>query len=87
MEELKQNLNLNIQRISGTTKRTTKYFQQDIYQGSQHTSVEKNFQKLFAGGSNTEEAPVEAPSNGPLKVLFFEDIDIIFEDEKEFLYP
>jgi hypothetical protein len=30
---------------------------------------------------------VEAPSNGPLKVLFFEDVDIMFDDEKEFLYP
>ena len=34
-----------------------------------------------------EEKAVEEPSNSPLKVLFFEDIDIVFEDEKEFLYP
>jgi hypothetical protein len=58
------------------------YFKSTVFEGSQHTSVEKNFKSMF---SSTASLPEEA--NGPLKLLFFEDIDIIFDDEKEFLYP
>ena len=60
------------------------YFKSTIFEGSQHTSVEKNFKSLFSNSTGEDAAE---QLNGPLKLLFFEDIDVVFDDEKEFLYP
>ena len=76
-------MNLNIQRVSGATRRTAAYFKTSIYEGSQHASVENNFKSLFTNhnqGSDLISDEATVPKNSQ-KVIFFEDIDIIFEDE------
>ena len=85
LEILRSEMNLNIQRISGTTRRTAAYFKSAIYEGSQHTSVEKNFKSLFNNLQNSQEHSSDEASRAKnsQKLLFFEDIDIIFEDEQQ----
>lgn len=76
-------MNLNIQRISGSTRRTSTYFKSSIYEGSQHASVENNFKALFGKQNQVSSQLTDdnaIPKNSQ-KVIFFEDIDIIFEDE------
>lgn len=45
--QLKTEMNLDIQKVSGSIKRTAQYFKSSIFEGTQHSSVEKGFQSLF----------------------------------------
>lgn len=95
-EFLRQKLSLNVQRVSGTQHRTQNLMKQ-MAESSQHTSVKQNqqiaqnlAQKMFKfdiTDSTNESKPNQESQQGSKlkktqKLIFFEDIDTIFEDEK-----
>ena len=67
-------MNLDIQRVSGSTRRNVAYFKQ-IVEGTQHASVETGLQNLFN---------LKAGSSKVSKVILFEDVDQTFEGEEDF---
>lgn len=95
-EFLRQKLSLNVQRVAGTQQRAQNLMKQ-MAESSQHTSVQQSHQsaqnlaqKIFkfdASSTGNEEKPnLESQQGSKLKktqkLIFFEDVDTIFEDEK-----
>jgi hypothetical protein len=80
---LKPEYDLDLQVISGFTKRNAAAFKQNIFEGSQCNAA----YKLFSFGSKSR--PEEESKVDPkqlTKVLLFEDVDTVFHDEVDF-YP
>lgn len=43
MEELKQEMSLDVLKVSGTVRRTSQYLKTEVTEGTQNSSVEKCF--------------------------------------------
>ena len=77
LDQLKNEIDIDIVRISGCVPRTAAQFKNAL-QGSQNTSVELKSNPFMMGNGSG--------SSLSQKVLFFEDIDIVFPDEQDSFY-
>jgi len=87
VNDLKLAFNLSVQIISPSVRRCGKAFKDSIFEGSQCNSAivnpQNGFTALFSGRQSqiTETKDTTQTVN---KLLFFEDVDVVFEDESDF---
>lgn len=87
LNELKDDHNLDIQRISLLQKRTAAYFKNSILEGTQSTVEAASANKILCAFFKKPPVAVVAEQKElqlSQKILLFEDIDQVFTDEGEF---
>ena len=85
LNDLKHKFNLSIQSVPAIMKRNTATFKSQIFDGSQCNARFK--ENGFLGTSakvGGEESKNDSPEVALSKLLLFEDIDLVFNDEGEF---
>lgn len=90
VNDLKGAFNLNLQIISPSVRRSAKTFKDTIFEGSQCNSAIGNTQNAFNSLFGNKQPQVSTTENRQEttqtvnKLLLFEDVDVIFEDESDF---
>jgi len=87
VNDLKLAFNLSVQIISPSVRRCGKTFKDSIFEGSQCNSAIGNPQSGFTalfGGKLSQITEAKDTTQTVNKLLFFEDVDVIFEDESDF---
>lgn len=87
VNDLKSAFNLSVQIVSPSVRRCGKAFKDSIFEGSQCNSAigntQSGFNTLF-GGKPSQLTDNKDTTQTVNKLLFFEDVDVIFEDEADF---